>query len=113
MFTVAATGSEGGAFAVGGITLAFGIIEIVCDIAWIICVAIALAKVSEVKNQINPTNFRIAFGIFLGLYLIFWIVGMFVSILGFFQMILLIVALIFAIAGYLIRRIPKKKGFLW
>lgn len=98
IFTVAATSaSEGGVFALGGVTLAFSIIEIVCDVAWIICVAIALAKVNEVKNKINPTNFRIAFGIFLGLYLVFWIVGIFVSILGFFQMILLIVALVFAI----------------
>lgn len=98
IFTVGmTTDSEGGVMALSGITLAFAIIEIVCDIAWIVCVAISLAKVSEVKQYINPTNFRIAFSIFLGLYVLFWIIGIFVPILGFFQMILLIVALIFAI----------------
>lgn len=98
VFTLAATATtEGGVFAVGGITLVFSIISIICNIAWIICVAIALVKVSDVKQHINPTHFRIEFGIFLGLYVLFWIIGIFVPIIGSLQTVDLIVALVFAI----------------
>lgn len=98
IFTIGATAAtEGGIMAFTGITLVFSIISIICNIAWIVCVAIALARVSNVKQYINPTHFRIQFGIFLGLYVLFWIIGSFVPVVGTLQTIDLIVALVFAI----------------
>lgn len=89
--------SEEGAFgAYTGTLLAFGIIELVCDVTLIIFMALSLVKVNEV-SKINATTFRITFGILLGLFVLFWIIGIFVSALAFFQLVTLIVILVFTI----------------
>lgn len=84
------SGIAGGLFAIQMILYA-------CDITWIVCCAISLVKVDEAKKRINPKNFRILYGIFLGLYVLFGMLGAFFSIPNIFFLILLVAVMVFTI----------------
>lgn len=80
------------------IMLALSVIELLNEIALIVLTIVAIAQAGEAK-QINANNFRLAFGLLIGFYILFMILVLckVSNVFAFFQLITIILLLIFAV----------------
>lgn len=72
------------------------IVELANDIVLAIFAIISMVRVGEVK-QINANNFRLTFGLLLGFFVLFMILSNFYNVFSFFQLITIILLLVFAV----------------
>ena len=90
---------------VAATVLALTIIECVCDVGLIVLMSVSIALVGKLSGKLTSkgvTNYRITFGILLGLFSLFWILalalngsGAVSSVFAFFELAAVILILIF------------------
>lgn len=84
------------------VTAAFivlAIVEIICDVGLIVLISITLAFAAKAKGP-EAKSYIITFAILLGLFVIFWLVGIFVNAVATLQLLDVLLILIFASINY-------------